>query len=326
MCALPRPPLDPELAAGLALIPDQVTPRTLETLPAVRQAVTPLEAVVGDRPIEVTEHTVTSYDGAEIIVTVFRREGHSDAAVPGVYHIHGGGMITGNRFRGAQWFVPWIEEFDVVAATVEYRLAPENPDPTPVEDCYAGLEWFTRNAAEFGFDPDRVLVMGGSAGGGLAAGVTLLARDRGGPGIAWQFLSCPMLDDRDQTVSTRQIVDGVPWARDSNRFGWQSLLGERYGTDDVSVYAAPARATDLSGLPPTYLDVGDAEVFRDEVVAFASKLWEAGINCELHVWAGGFHGFGMIYSAQVSVQAAQAGNDWISRQFSRLPRRPGDVA
>ena len=134
----------------------------------------------------------------------------------------------------------------------------------PVEDCYAGLEWFASRSDALGFDPRRVLIGGPSAGGGLSIGTTLLARDRGGPMPAAMLLMWPMLDDRNETVSAQQI-DGVGiWDRTSNETGWTALLGDRRGTPDVSIYAAPARATDLSGLPPAYIEAGSAEVFRDE--------------------------------------------------------------
>ena len=159
---------------------------------------------------------------------------------------------------------------------MDYRLAPEFPDPVPVEDCYAGFEWFAGRADVFGFDPHRVLIGGMSAGGGLSMGTTLLARDRDGPMPAAMLLMWPMLDDRNRTVSAQQI-DGVGiWDHTSNETGWTALLGDRRGTADVSIYAAPARATDLSGLPPAYIEAGSAEVFRDEAVALASGIWAGG--------------------------------------------------
>jgi acetyl esterase/lipase len=223
-------------------------------------------------------------------------------------------MIIGNRWLGVVGFLDWAERFNGVIVTVEYRLAPEFPDPYPVEDCYAGLVWTAENAAELGIDPNRLLIGGGSAGGGLAAGTTLLARDRRGPGLIGQLLIYPMLDDRDESVSTRQI-DGIGvWDRGSNITGWTALLGGRKGTDDVSIYAAPARATDLTGLPPAFIDCGSAEVFRDEDVDYATRLWAAGVQAELHVWAGGFHGFDMFAPHTAVAQAMLAArDDWVNR-------------
>ena len=210
---------------------------------------------------------------------------------PGIYFAHGGGMVTGDRFNGMDRYLDWVELFDAVAVTVEYRRAPEHPDPAPLNDCYAGLIWTAARAAELGFDPARLIAVGLSAGGCLVAGSTLLARDRGGPSLAAQMLLCPMLDDRNDTISSHQIHGVGVWDRSSNAAGWSALLGDRRGTDRVSAYSAPARATDLSGLPPTYIDCGSAEVFRDEAVAYAGAIWAAGGAAELHVWAGGFHGF-----------------------------------
>jgi acetyl esterase/lipase len=173
---------------------------------------------------------------------------------------------------------------------VEYRLAPEHPHPTPVEDCYAALGWLTAHAAELGVDPARIAVMGDSAGGGLAAGVALLARDRGGPALARQVLVYPMLDDRTRTPDP-EIVPYATWTYDDNVTGWDALLGEAAGTDDVSPYAAPARALELAGLAPAYIEVGELDAFRDEDVAYARRLAGAGVSTELHVHPGCPHGF-----------------------------------
>ncbi|ABH00457.1 possible lipase (plasmid) [Rhodococcus jostii RHA1] len=195
--------------------------------------------------------------------------------------------------------------------TVEYRLAPEFPDPYPVEDSYAALVWIAEHAADLG-DQDRILIVGASAGAGVAAGTALLARDRSGPRLTGQLLIGPMIDDRDRTVSTTQYEGMPPWDRNSNRMGWTALLGDRRGTDDVSIYAAPSRAVDLSGLPPAFIDCGSAEVFRDEDVAYASALWAAGVQAELHVWAGGIHGFDFMTPDAAISRAARAARDgWV---------------
>ena len=313
---LRRPPYDPELAAALSVIGEQLPPTlTPEMIPLMRQAPLslPIEEVLAGRPITHEEFTVPGYEGGEIVVSVFRRTDHV-AGGPAVFHIHGGGMIIGDRFFGAEGFAEWVERYDAVVASVEYRLAPEHPDPVPVEDCYAGLQWFAAQADELGFDAGRVVVAGTSAGGGLSAGVALLCRDRGGPALSAQLLMCPMLDDRNETVSSHQYVGVGVWDRGSNDTGWDAYLGDRRGTDDVSIYAAPSRATDLSGLPPAFIDVGSAEVFRDEDVAYATQIWADGGIAELHVWPGGFHGFQTMGAAatlaRVSLEVQQG---WLDR-------------
>jgi acetyl esterase/lipase len=247
------------------------------------------------------------------VVSIFARRTHT-APGPGIYHTHGGGMIIGDRFTGIDVMLDWVDRFDAVCVSVEYRLAPEFTDPYPVEDCYAGLVWTAEHAVELGIDPDRLIIAGGSAGGGLAAGTTLLTRDRQGPSLLGQVLIYPMIDDRNDTISAQQI-DGVGvWDRVSNDTGWTALLGDRRGTEDVSIYAAPARATDLSGLPPAFIDVGTAEVFRDEDVAYASTIWACGGVAELHVWPGGFHGFDLMAPHTALAQAMTAARTaWVQR-------------
>jgi len=319
MTAPARPPFDAELAPALARVPAFFTTLRPASIPEFRAATThppSIEEVVAGRPVEVADHAVTGHAGGEIIVSTFRRVGHVDATSPGIYLIHGGGMVGGTRASIAPMLVDWVLEYDAVAAAVEYRLAPEFPDPAPVEDCAAGFEWFVDRAAELAFDPRRVLIGGQSAGGGLAAGTTLLARERRGHMPVAQLLMWPMLDDRNETVSARQI-DGVGiWDRTSNETGWTALLGERRATADVSIYSAPARAADLSGLPPAYIEAGSAEVFRDEAVAFASGIWAAGGSAELHIWAGGYHGFQTIVpTAAVSQAAVQTRAAWVRRHL-----------
>ncbi|GAA3207784.1 alpha/beta hydrolase [Microbacterium terregens] len=318
MLANPAPPFDPELAAALAVVAERIPPTlTPEMIPLMRQAPRDpgLDDVVASVGAVHEERTIAGYDGAEIVVSIYRSAGHSLAG-PGIYHIHGGGMVLGDRFSGVQSFLPFVASHGAVLVSVEYRLAPEFPDPVPVEDCYAGLVWTAANAAELGIDPSRIIVGGASAGGGLSAGVTLLARDRHGPALKASLLIYPMLDDRNETISCHQIQGVGVWDRTSNFTGWNALLGDRRGTDDVSIYAAPARAADLSGLPPTFIDVGSAEVFRDEDVAYASRIWAAGGVAELHVWPGGFHGFdGFVPQAQVSRAMVETRNRWLSRML-----------
>jgi acetyl esterase/lipase len=183
-----------------------------------------------------------------------------------------------------------------------------------VEDSYAGLVWTAENAGRLGIDPARVVLIGGSAGGGIAAALALMTRDRGGPALAGQLLMCPMLDDRNDTPSVHQMAGLRMWNRSDNELGWTALLGEARGGPDVSPYAAPARADDLAGLPPAFVDVGSADSFRDEDVDYATRIWQAGGVAELHVWPGGFHGFdGMVPDAALSKAAVSARANWLAR-------------
>ncbi|KQR20059.1 lipase [Agreia sp. Leaf335] len=315
---MPRPPFDPELATFLAAL-EARGPFTLTTemLPRMRGLDITEEALderLRSRGYERRTITAPGHLGDPITLAVIQRIGRT-GATSAVYTIHGGGMMFGHYLGNLDSYDDWLlNDHDVVLISVDYRLAPEYPDPYPVEDCYAGLVWVHAHAHELGIDPERIVIAGQSAGAGLAAGTALLARDRRGPALLAQILVSPMLDDRDSTVSTRQI-DGVGVAdRQMTRFGWDAYLGSRRAGEDVSVYAAPARATDLSGLPRTYIDCGSAEVFRDETVAYASGLWAAGGDAELHVWPGAFHGFtSMMPTAAISVSATAALADWTRR-------------
>ena len=286
-----RPGFDAELKAGLAIVggmfPPTITP---DLIPFMRTsyASEPIDPVLDERSIERRDDVVTSFDGATVEVSLLRGRRFTGLR-PAVVYAHSGGLMFGDRFSGIDLVLDWVDRIGVVLVTVEYRLAPEYPDPYPREDVYAALEWTATNAERLDVRGDRLLVAGASAGGGLAAGLALATRDRGGPPLVGQVLDYPMLDDRGRTPSTTQF-DGIGvWDRISNETGWDALLGERRGTDDVPVYAAPARATDLNGLPPAFIDVGAAEIFRDEAVAYAGALWGAGVDAELHVWGGAFH-------------------------------------
>jgi acetyl esterase/lipase len=314
MAALPVPPYDVELGAGLAKLPSG-PPFSLEVLPTIRTAMGQMftaDLAVAGKQVLHEERTVPGPHG-DIILSIFKPTTAATKPRPGVYFIHGGGMVMGNRFLGAAWLTEWVEQFDAVCVSVEYRLAPDFPYPIPLEDCYTGLKWVGDHLSELGIDPARLLLGGQSAGGGLSACLALTVRDKGGPKLAGLCLQCPMLDDRNNSLSTKQFPAGGTWDQEKNHFGWTSLLGVQAGKEGVSPYAAAARATDLSGLPPTFLDVGSAEPFRDEVVAFADGIWKAGGHADLHVWAGAFHGFDMLApTARMSVLANRTRNEWIA--------------
>lgn len=254
--------------------------------------------------VRLDKHTLTTADGDTLTLAWY----HTPAAQSGsaVLYLHGGGMIFGLEHLGRVYDLAvrdYVAASGVPMLVVDYRIAPEHPHPTPVEDCYAALRWLADNAATLGVDPTRIAVMGDSAGGGLAAGVSLLARDRGGPPVAQQLLIYPMLDDRTSTPDP-QLLPFLTWTYDDNVTGWQALLGDSAGTDVVSPYAAPARATDLTGLPDTYIDIGDLDIFRDEDITYARRLSDAGVPTELHLHPGCPHAFeALARKADVSQRA-----------------------
>jgi acetyl esterase/lipase len=320
-----RPALDPELRELLADMP--LMPQlTLETLAQLRRlAPEPGDTLLAHRRVDRREITVPAKDGARIRLSVFS-PAHLDrtAAAPCVYWIHGGGMVMGDRFSQIDIPLEWLDRFGAVVVSVDYRLAPEATGTTLVDDCYQGLLWTAEHAAELAIDPARIIVAGASAGGGLAAGLTLLARDLHTPAIAAQVLICPMLDHRDTTISSRQYT-GVPgvWTGEMNAFGWRAVLGD-LPHDEIPLYVSPALADDLSGLPTTYIDTGSAEVFRDEDTDYATRIWAAGGQAELHVWAGGFHGFDALYpQAHISATARRTRTDWLARLLDSWRQPPG---
>jgi acetyl esterase/lipase len=264
-------------------------------------AVTRTEQLVpGDPPVPVRVHRPVDYEGD----------------LPALLTIHGGGYMIGSYDMDDMLLDRWCPRLGIVGVSVEYRLAPETPYPGPLEDCYAALRWTHQHADELGIDPERIGVYGLSAGGGLAAGLALLARDRELP-LAFQLLDCPMLDDRQSTPSIR--AEGLyVWSAESNEFGWRSYLGDLYGSDDIPPYAAGARATDLTGLPPSCMVVGSIDGFRDEDIDYARRLNQAGVPCELHVLAGLPHAYQMAPEAPAVQLAEHCMDDWLARQLARL--------
>ncbi|MFI9249812.1 alpha/beta hydrolase [Streptomyces sp. NPDC053069] len=324
MPPLVPPPFDPELAAALALLGDAAAPGfTLEELASARATGSELRGLLDltlDGAFEVEDRAVPGPQGAPDVSLLLCRPARTESAapLPVLYHVHGGGMMLGTDRAGVEQPLEWARELGAVVVSVEYRLAPEHPHPAPVEDVYAGLLWTAGHAREFGADPDRIVVVGASAGGGLAAALALLSRDRQGPRLLGQVLLAPMLDDRNDTVSSHQMAGVGLWDRTANETGWTALLGDRRGGPGVPPYAAPARAGDLSGLPPAYLDAGSAETFRDEVVAYASRIWQCGGEAELHVWPGAFHGFDTLAPHAALSRAARAARlAWLRRLLGR---------
>jgi acetyl esterase/lipase len=288
--------LDPEVATALAPLAALTEGRTPPAAGDVRSrragAAVNFGYVASITPpaegVAVVEHTAAAPDGTALSLRWYTPADRAPG--PAVLYLHGGGMILADLDMYDPLIRPYVAGSGVPALAVEYRLAPEHPHPVPVEDCYAALGWLAEHARELGVNTARIAVMGDSAGGGLAAGVALLARDRGGPALARQILIYPMLDDRT-TTPDESLVPFLRWTYADNVTGWGALLGPDAGTDAVPAYAAPARAQDVSGLPPTYVEVGDLDIFRDEDIEYARRVAATGSPVELHVHPGVPHGF-----------------------------------
>jgi acetyl esterase/lipase len=255
--------------------------------------------------IDRTDVVIAAGDGAELRLSWYT-SATSDPPGSAVLYLHGGGFIVPLLPIYDDVMREYTKRSGVPMLLVDYRVAPEHPHPTPVDDCYTALCWLANNASELGVDPKRIAVMGESAGGGLAAGVALMARDRGGPALALQLLIYAMLDDRTIGPDPHLPPEYLVFGYDDNQTGWGALLGAAWRGRDVSPYAAPARATDLSGLPETYVDVGDLDILRDENIEYARRLMAAGIPTELHVVPGLPHGFEMAAPDAAATQRVMA--------------------
>lgn len=299
--------VDPELIPALEAMPP--VEFSAEGLPMIRAAF----AAIGDSmPGRAASEKLVSIaytktkDGFDLPMRVHKPQKPRTGKMPALLSIHGGGYVIGDAALGDQTSRLRADAAGCVVVSVDYRLAPEHPYPIPTEDCFAALEWIHAQADALNVDRNRIGITGDSAGGGLAAGVTLLARDRGGPKIAFQHLIYPMLDDR--TCLRKDVPPNVGahiWTPASNTFGWTSLLGRAPGGADISEYAAPARAFSLAGLPPAFIYVGALDLFVDEDIAYAQRLMQAGVSTELHVYPGAYHGFEIGVDAAVTKQAAQ---------------------
>ncbi|SHH64921.1 Acetyl esterase/lipase [Sporobacter termitidis DSM 10068] len=303
--------VDPELRAMLSMMPrEDFRKEDLNELRAgMATAFGP--AVTNFPDCTVTDRRIPGPEGAaQVRVRLYDPAGPARNR-PGVLYIHGGGYILGTPEMTDSSCAGIAAALGAVVASVDYRLAPEHPFPAPLEDCYAALAWFADNAPALDADRDNIAVVGGSAGGGLAAALALLARDRKGPRITFQAPLYPMLDDRNITPSSREFTDPRVWSRDKNIFAWESYLGPLYG-GDVPQYAAPARALNLAGLPPAYTFVGALDLFRDETTDYVTRLLQAGVPTEFHIYPGCFHGFDM-FPTEIGRRAAAGLIDALKR-------------
>ncbi|MFA5581876.1 MAG: alpha/beta hydrolase [Paracoccaceae bacterium] len=308
--------VDPDLLPLLDMLPN--LDLSDESLTAIREGMATMEVpdfgAADGLPVTVESRMIDGPQGAGSLRVLIVKPQNAAANSPGIFHCHGGGYVLARPEGSLPALRNMVNELGVVAVSVDYRLSPETTFPGPDEDAYAALKWMSENAAELGVDADRIGIMGESAGGGMAAGVALMARDRKGPKIAFQNLLYPMLDDRTVTdPNPNPVIGEYVWTRPANYFGWKSYLGVEPGSDGVSPYAAPARAEDLSGLPPTSISTGSLDLFLDENFDYAQRLIRAGVAVEFFVYPGGFHGFNMSPTADVGLRSEKQRMDSLRR-------------
>jgi acetyl esterase len=285
------PNLDPDLVDLVLTLPDMAG--ALDDVAAARsmlEAFIPAGTPYGEDELVITDEVAPG--SPEVAVRVYRPRDAGPGPLPAVLQIHGGGFCLGSVDLEHGGSVALARRLGAIVASVEYRLAPEHPHPAPVEDCYTALRYL---ATLDGVDTSRIAVHGTSAGGALAAAVALMTRDRGGPALCFQSLNIPVLDDRLDTPSMRAFVDTPLWSRPQAQKSWELYLGG--GPADQ--YAAPARATDLTGLPPAYVVTCELDPLRDEGLTYAMRLLAAGVSTEVHNVPGAFHGSTMVPAAAV---------------------------
>ena len=289
--------LDPELVAPLEGLMEAIGGGfDLDNLTATRTMLNAMvagviESVPPTEGIEITNHQVPGPRNAPAVHVRHYRPSGERAPLAALVWMHGGGWVLGSVEFDELMCRELAKDAGIAVLSVNYRLAPEHPYPAPLDDCYAALEWAAANARELGVDARRIAVGGGSAGGGLAAGLALLARDRGEIPVAFQLLVYPALDDRKTAQASATLPDSLFWSRKNNLQAWTAYLAGQHGRDGVSPYAAPARATDLTRLPPAYMPVPALDLFVEDDLAYAARLIEAGVPTELHVYPGAFHAF-----------------------------------
>lgn len=294
--------LDPELKSPIKQMLSVMPPNNFKDLPAARIAskttFAAMKAQIPPVPGVVTEdYKIPGPKGAPKVAVRLYRPGKNYGCRPTLLWIHGGGYMLGDIDQEDPGCKQYAMAGKCNVVSVEYRLAPENPYPAPLEDCYAALKWLSAHAKELGADATRIAVGGASAGGGLAAGLALLARDRKEVNVFYQILIYPMLNDCNIKPAGKTRPDALFWTRASNLMGWRCYLGCEPGGEDIPYYASAFRATDLKGLPPTYIATGDIDLFAREDIEYARRLIEVNIPTELHVYPGGCHAFDMLVPA-----------------------------
>ncbi|HWX80851.1 MAG TPA: alpha/beta hydrolase [Steroidobacteraceae bacterium] len=294
--------VDPQLLPLLELFPTMQF--SVELLPEIRARAFPAPADPRAAAVAMETQMVSGPAGAPDVPIFIYRPREKSGPLPCIFHIHGGGYVVGSAATMEPFHRPLALDADCCIVSVDYRLAPETRYPGAIEDCYAALAWVHKQAAAIGVDARRIGVMGESAGGGLAAALALLARDRREYKLAFQHLIYPMLDDRTcVSASPHPFTGEFIWTPHNNKFGWSSLLGVPPGSDGVSPYAAPARAADLARLPPTFISTGALDLFLEEDIDYAQRLARHGVPVELHVYPGAYHAFDLEPNAQIAVNA-----------------------
>jgi len=280
----------PDLKMGRFLPPIDIGPRLsrLANHMPVRSPAPPSDIIVSDLKIP------GPGESPAVGIRLYR-PASAAGNIPVLVWMHGGGMILGNHLSEEGSNASFARDLGIVVVSVNYRLAPQSPAPAAVEDCYAVVEWLVANSAQLAIDPHRLALGGASAGGGLAAATALLAHDRGRIAPAFQLLVYPMLDDRTVLRTDINTINARFWRPESNRYAWSAYLGEEAGSDNVSDYAAPARRTDLSGLPPAWIGVGALDLFHSEDVDYGERLQRAGVPVDFVVVEGAFHGFDVLF-------------------------------
>lgn len=307
--------LDPEIASVVPFLPG---PSSAGSIAEGRKQLEEMLGsgagpVAGEETLTITHRTIPGPDGAPEVPVIIYQPKSASGPFPCVLDYHGGAFIMGTAQMNHPANARIASEAGAVVVAVDYRLAPEDPFPAGVEDCYAGLLWVHANAAELGVDPTRIAVMGGSAGGALAAAVALMARDRGGPAICFQALQIPVTDDRLESWSSQNFRDTPMFNRPGAENMWENYLGAGYQGRETSPYAAPNRAADLAGLPPAYVQTMDLDPLRDEGIDYAYRLMTAGVSVELHAYPGTFHGSGLAMHAAVSKRSVKELTDVIAK-------------
>ncbi|MFJ1709231.1 alpha/beta hydrolase [Kitasatospora sp. NPDC088346] len=323
-----RPAIDSELAAALQAVP--IGPNgvfDLTDIPTTRQAVRALaDSIASTIPDELTvtahEIQVPRAEGPEVPIVLLLPQ-NAPGPLPVLVWFHAGGQVLGFAAQDTPWLKPLSAALGCAIVSVDYRLAPETPAPGAAEDGYTAYQWISDNATDLGLDPTRVGLVGQSGGGGIAAATALLIRDRGAAAPLFQLLMYPMLDDRNTTDSSHEITDIGIWDRSTNIAAWQAILGDRAGTEDVTSYCAVSRATDLAGLPPTFIGVGELDLFRDENLDYAARLRAHGVPVELHLYPGAYHAFDMFApESHLATSFHHTLNDYLVRYFTKTPATP----